>query len=396
MKLNLLKNYIKQILSYILIFFIRYLNIKQKNNKISFISYPDLSDNAWYLFKYINQNRTNLILIWLVDDISNKKKIDLSNEFYKKNKIIISKKWSLNGIYHYLSSRIVFSTHGSYFFSKKNIGPVNVNLWHGMPIKKIGYLDQNQKYTPNYSDYYLSTSELYSRILSKAFDVKKSKVLNFGLPRNDLLHPKSLLRKNIPKYKNKIWRKNKLIIWLPTYRFSYTGHVRKDSSTLNFLNEWPDNFLDNLNKIAKNFKIILIIKLHPLDLMNNKMNTKKLSNIKIYDNFNWEKNSLDLYELIFQSDGLITDISSVIIDYIITKKPLGLTTKTLKFYNRGLIEELKLFQNINFLKLNTIKDFENFFLKVKKNLKFNIDPKGIYYSKGHINSSMKIVKKFKI
>ena len=66
-----LYNVIKKIIT----FSLRFIFIKKNYKKISFISFPDLSDNSWYLFNYINDNRENLILVWLTDQNLSKTKL---------------------------------------------------------------------------------------------------------------------------------------------------------------------------------------------------------------------------------------------------------------------------------------------------------------------------------
>ena len=109
----------------------------------------------------------------------------------------------------------------------------------------------------------------------------------------------------------------------------------------------------------------------------------------------WSINlNYDLHDLISVSDGLISDISSVIIDYIPLKNP-RLTTN-FKNFKRGLINEIKLFSELRYHNIRNLRDFEIFFKKVKKNKKNNIDPKNVFYSKNAINSSYQIVKYFNI
>ena len=45
---------------------------------------------------------------------------------------------------------------------------------------------------------------------------------------------------------------------------------------------------------------------------------------------------ISLYHLLGQSDGLITDYSSVYYDYLLTNKPVGLTIDDLKEYSENL------------------------------------------------------------
>ena len=116
-------------------------------------------------------------------------------------------------------------------------------------------------------------------------------------------------------------------------------------------------FLDNLNQTAKKYKTLIIIKTHPLD---NLRILKKYSNITHLKNDDLSKLNLDLHDLISVSDGLVTDISSVLIDYIPTKKHLGITINSIKTFKRGLISELKLFNNLKFHKIKNINDFKIF------------------------------------
>ena len=145
--------------------------------------------------------------------------------------------------------------------------------------------------------------------------------------------------------------------------------------------------------ICKKCKTLIIIKTHPLD---NLRILKKYSNITHLKNNDLTKLNLDLQDLISVSDGLITDISSVIIDYILTKKHLGITINSIKSFKRGLISELKLFNNLKFHSIKNINDFKIFFKKINTNQKVNIDPKNIFYSKKAINSSKQIMKFFNI
>ena len=68
---------------------------------------------------------------------------------------------------------MVFTIASRYQKSKKNI-----NLWHGMPLKNIGYLDTN-KIIPK-SNYLISTSLVFQEIMRKAFKIEAENVLITG------------------------------------------------------------------------------------------------------------------------------------------------------------------------------------------------------------------------
>ena len=104
----------------------------------------------------------------------------------------------------------------------------------------------------------ISTSNLYQKILSRAFNLKKKSIINCGLPRNDIL---------VSSKKNYLKKKNlKLVLWLPTFRNTNTFDKINDSSKQHFLEEWNDDFIPKLNKIAIKNKIFIIIKTHALDV----------------------------------------------------------------------------------------------------------------------------------
>jgi len=381
----MIKSFIYKIIKNILKIILKFNFIKIRKKKITFISYPDLSDNSWHLFNYIHQNRNNLRLIWLLNENISKRKKNSIIEINKTNKLLFIKKKSLMGVYHFLSSRIVFFTHNTYFFSQKNIGPILVNLWHGMPIKKVGFY-RHKKPVNFYFDFMISTSNLYQKVLSKAFNLKKRSIIQCGLPRNDILVNKKKIFFN---------QKNlKLVLWLPTFRNTSGFEKIHDSPKQHFLEEWPVNFISKLNEIATFNKILVLIKTHPLDVF--KKSNKKYSNIIFLKNNDLIKMKLDIHELISNSDGLLSDVSSVIIDYILMEKPVGLTTNFLKDFKRGLIKELNFFSNLKYQNIRNLKDFEIFFKRVKKKQKMIIDPKNIFYSKNAINASIKITKYFNI
>lgn len=78
-----------------------------------------------------------------------------------------------------------------------------------------------------------------------------------------------------------------------------------------------------------------------MDYINNIIEEYNLfNNIKVINNEFFEKNGVMLYELLGMADKLITDYSSVYIDYLILDKPIGFFIPDLKKYSndRGFYE----------------------------------------------------------
>ncbi len=293
----------------------------KKSSKMVFLSSPDMSDNSFAFFKYIIENHAKkYTLIWLVDDIDrvvlyeNMIKIYIDN--LEDEKIEIVSRNSIKGLYHHFSSKYIFFTHGFYTGMSLSKKQLRVNLWHGMPLKALGRLHKDNIEMPK-SAYTIATSKLFEGIMAKVFDMPKKSVLISGQPRCDLMYDKSdcLEKLGVDKQKYK-----KVIFWAPTYRRAI-GKKIKDG---NFENELPVVKVEDLvefNNHLMSLNSCLIIKLHPMDVLNNII-FEKMSNIKIIKNNYLLENACQLYSLLSQIDVLITDFSSIYIDFLLLDRPI--------------------------------------------------------------------------
>lgn len=204
---------------------------------------------------------------------------------------IVVKKGSLRSIFYALISRLSIVTHGLH-----DVGPfvnfktVVFNVWHGAPLKKIGY---HSKVTPEQGrlkninrvwDYLVVPSEAWVTLFSEAFGLSTDKILPIGYPRyNSLGHSK--------RYKAE--KQVAMITYLPTYREGIS-----DFAVYDFIRD--PKFLRFLELNEVNFKV----RFHPIDRDIEK---------DIPDDFLYPKHTTT-EEMIAQSDLLVTDCSSVIVD----------------------------------------------------------------------------------
>ena len=65
----------------------------------------------------------------------------------------------------------------------------------------------------------------------------------------------------------------------------------------------------------------------------------KLSNIHFIDQEFFQENDIDLYQFLHYTDGLITDYSSIAIDYLLLNKPIAFTLDDYENYSgtRGFV-----------------------------------------------------------
>ncbi|MFV0246639.1 MAG: CDP-glycerol glycerophosphotransferase family protein [Mycoplasmatales bacterium] len=243
-----------------------------------------------------------------------------------------------------------------------------VNLWHGIPIKKmmidLPNFNLNNINNFRYFDYFVSSSKYYTDIIKHSF-LYEGNILEIGTPRYDLAF------KNINQVNKKelnIKENEKVILYAPTFRKKGTISIPFD--------------VDKLEE-AFGFPIKLIVKAHYL----NELSTKST---KIIDMTNYESIS-DLFKI---SDIVISDYSSLIFDYALYNKPLilfhydyeqykkdrGLYFELSEYYNDIAYNEQELYLQISKIKSTDHKKFINKFLpnengcstdKLIKSLKMN-------------------------
>lgn len=313
-----------------ILIFLYFKNLRTKK-RIVFCSSPDYSDNSRVLFDYLKNRQNNYEIIWLVDDlsnyISNKDSIKFIRKLGKYNKYLTFK-----SLYYIYSSEIVFYTHGFNMIVKKSDGnPMMINLWHG-----CGYKDNNVKggIQTYQFDYILVPGPLFLGSKSRFFNCPIEKVLDIGYPRYDLFKTNS---ERANKFINNLIREKsieKIIIWMPTFRESEQNLADNNIFSgfdLPILSSIED--MKKFNDYCKSFKTLIIIKQHKNQLVYKAKNII-FSNIIFLDNNGLEQRNIQLYELLPLTDALITDYSSVGIDYLLLDKPIGFTLDDYEEYKR--------------------------------------------------------------
>ena len=308
--------------------------LKKNKNKVCFVSFPDFSDNCMSVFDYMVSNRLmKYEIVWLVNNLYVPKYV---MELKKQYNIKVIKQKSFLGILNYMTSKYIFYTHGAFNGMECLNKQIVVNLWHGMPLKNIGYLDNATEDEVAHFTYAIATSQEFEDVISKAFGVDKNKVLITGLPRNDRMNG---FRNLLSKFGIDSNKYNKKILWMPTFRKSNMGDKRSDG--LRKVSELPllsSSELEDLNTYLYENKDLLIVKLHPMDSLD-KMDFTKLSNIKVLINDDFKNIGEQLYSIFQEVDALITDYSSVYFDFMLLNKPIGFIMDDLSEYSssRGFV-----------------------------------------------------------
>ena len=320
----------KIIIVYIMNLFTLIIYLSPRKKRIIFIGKNKsfFLDNVKYLYLF---NYTEIEKVFITFD---------KNEFIKLNKNGINVAYfpSLKGLYLLLTSK--YTVFDNINWSTKYLGLIyfllrgskKIQLWHGYPIKKIeynNYFDKSIQLCKNritlkdkiaWSFTFMrcvkydmllipSTNEKMIKIFKSAF--RFDKYILVGYPRNEfLLYPERFLNWNkfidnnlYNKIKN-LKNEYKIVLFLPTFRDDKSLFISK-------------NDLRKLNEFAKEKKIFFVIKPHPWDIVLDEL-LKKLNLENIIEINRFE----DIYPYFSLSDMLITDISSVGFDYLLTNKPI--------------------------------------------------------------------------
>jgi CDP-glycerol glycerophosphotransferase len=224
--------------------------------------------------------------------------------------------YSLRGIWVYFRARCVFYTHGALFNYVPPKRKVVVNVWHGMPIKKIWRGVPGSELPM--STYLVSTSPFFSDVLMKASGFGAERLLATGLPRNDFLTAERQKATEIVTRMR--GSADRIILFLPTYRNSARGFKTQDGTETNTILGFSDSDADRLHSWLKLNRCKMLVKPHPMSINAGKpfIDDEQWAMV---DETSLFREGLGLYELLAKADLLVTDVSSVYVDFLVTQKP---------------------------------------------------------------------------
>lgn len=240
--------------------------------------------------------------------------------------------------YHYLSSSLIITQYSEQCGNKKSI-----ELWHGFTIKALYFMSQEKNERGLASSKHdifkkktavCSMSHLYSVFMGSCLHLDFNKFNITGYPRNDMIFKsdgKKMLEQLIGPVKQR-----KILFYVPTYRESlYT----KNGDSAAFINDMRGYDEAIFNDFLDKNDILFLYKQHAVQL-NRKMFKDSKNIIEITDDM-LHTSDVDLYEILNSVDVLISDYSSIIIDFLLTDKPIILTPLDLDQYSktRGLMLE---------------------------------------------------------
>ena len=253
------------------------------------IQMEDFNDYKFY-WAFINPEKYNILK-------GSKIKIDTLKYFIIAQK---AKVWITNSAIE----------RGLKFKKKKTF---YINTWHGTPIKKIGKEGNNVNIKSGFGSKNISSENIFlaqstydAHIFSRVFNIGIENIKCYDLPRNDeLVKDNQELRQKI-RDELKIPQEKKVILYAPTYR-----EFQRDKNNSCVLKP-PIDFEkwhrllgdDYIVLVRAHYEVVDVLGIHETDFV---------KNVSTYGNLN---------ELMIISDILISDYSSIFVDYSILSKPM--------------------------------------------------------------------------
>ena len=238
--------------------------------------------------------------------------------------LTLVRKTSLRGLWAYLRAEVVFFTHGLYGSPKPSPRKPVVNLWHGDGPKDVR--PDNGVGAQISSTWFVGSTELFTGFQAAGFGVPEDHVLLTGNPRTDQLwhdvDADRLARLGIT---------GDFVVWMPTFRRTRAvGAMRQQS-------EIGDDSADGRAEVQALLEglrqrgLQLVIKPHPMD-----------AEARLWDGAvtitgdDLVEAGVSLYALLGRSSGLVTDYSSVWVDYLLVDRPMAFLVPDRDSYTRQL------------------------------------------------------------
>ncbi len=293
-------------------------------------------ENSRFLFEYAMKHEPQIKHYWVTAN----KELYLKLKSQFPDNVIYAR--SLKGFFTILRAKVVFTsihlTDVYYFLTKRHL---NINLYHGVTLKRIEYCSNARRhpafhlaellYKNKYS-YITASSTVEKFMLSKEFNISHEKVIVTGMPRNDILNYNYLNESfsYLNDYKS-------VVLYAPTFR---------NNEPPKFF-PFDDFNVTELEKFLTENNILLILRGHSASTVSKASkiykrtwDSNEFNNLKNIRVLNHDRLA-DINTIFSRVDLVITDYSGVYYDFLLTDKPVMFIPYDLQKYESevGLLYE---------------------------------------------------------
>ena len=287
----------------------------------------DLSDNAFAIYDYMRHAGylKKYHVAWLVDHVEEARKLreknpeDFQNtEFVQKVPQKVDKRWAE-----------VLATCKWYIYDHCNLlAPLIkrkeqkvIYLSHGLVYKaaKGGFTTNDL----THYDMITVTGSIPAKGMSEYWQEPEEKAVITGYPRLDYFFQSNAKVREKINQKWHLAHYKKVIFWMPTFRQSYNESLSEDyikNQTGLPIFETKDS-LQEFSDFLKTRNLLLIFKLHHLQA-ELPVFQSHFENILLVRDEDLHEIGVQLYQFIDMADALISDYSSISIDFLLKDKPI--------------------------------------------------------------------------
>lgn len=323
-----------------------------KKNKILFSAQKgnSYSCNPRILFEYLyKRSGENIRFVWLLNNRSNDLDVFLKDD----KRIAIVKYNSIAHFFHHLTSHVLISNIHNPIYLPRRSQQLSINTWHGggaykriglaVPLsdalaKSSGFFKTPEsfdnrawevykaKYNTKDITHFVSSSTAFTEAMFQSHLLPRSAFLEIGMPRNDIFFSEDFVLREKVRKKLNLSPQTKVLLFAPTYR----GNAKDPGE------DFELDVLGVFQALAKKWpgEWRVMFRKHLWDSA--KLNTS----VDILDVSQYE----EMQELLLVADVLITDYSSSIWDFSLTKKPGFLFVPDLDYYthqDRGFYTQIE-------------------------------------------------------
>jgi CDP-glycerol glycerophosphotransferase (TagB/SpsB family) len=221
---------------------------------------------------------------------------------------------SAAGLWAYLRANLVVHTKGLYGLPRRSNAKYFVNLWHGMPVKR---LYPNPPLAQRQTDLLTVTSQVHRGNLSTTWDLPEDRIIIGGLPRGDRLLRASA--EPVPEALAAEARGRRLCLWLPTYRIASSRREHRDGRDFGNVFQLPGATPEAVAAMFDAHGLHAIVKPHP---MADTHESISLPGLTVWGEDDLAARDLTLCEVLGHAELLLTDHSSIWIDYLLLGRPI--------------------------------------------------------------------------
>lgn len=316
---------------------LRYAGVKK--GKVLFIITSQCYDNCVALIMYLLKCEKNIDIQILADGVVYEKYRTLFKD-NEKVTVISADNSFISRNYNLVTSQYVFFMHRRPFQCiKKREDQLVINLWHGSGYKDIASTEGAWVNGKDF-DYVLVPGKVFVETKARFFSCDNSRVLPLGYPRYDSLfieHPNAIRFRE-----EEIGVGNKFIIWLPTFRKKIYAEADSAEANIRYAIDIPllknEEELRKLDEKCRLNNVKILVKRHPFQ-KEYICEQGSYSNILFMGNDDLDAKAVTLYELLTVTNGLISDYSSVAIDYMLLNRPMAFCLDDFEQYKsaRGFV-----------------------------------------------------------